>query len=506
MPLLNTGAFPPLPPKTEHATHHRNMSSGDWASIPTPGPQWNNASSLAGGTNDWGTKAQVRGPPSRVPVPPLFPEPMAPAEQRDSFHSHPDHPMPTPISMPEPEPAPVPVPAQAPAPASRSPLFHLPQISFPRIQIGKKGRIPSLRIEFLRESNQVVSSPAAEGAGVRDWARMSNAASSVSAPSTNSRPFATMARMHTSSDSPLPPIPRVSPISTIDIDITRQSPSLPPAPSSAASPSPSSPSSPDPRSAVTSIYQSDSGAGASTPGGSGSSVQDVGHGLFTRKLSTEDTTSFQTVSRNSSAQAVSRASSLLRLASDPGARAANPKRTYSTSSGSSGSAAGSAGSSGSGAGAGGGGTNLRRATTWVPNVLASYSPWRGVVPGTGEDASSPSSSLSLRGTLTLESPTGQIRVADAYRPMPTLEETPEATPATIPTALPASRTGDASDEGEVSYVAEDSLPLPLPAKLAEMSRSEPEPQPSRPPGVVPRSVNEDEHEEKRKPPSLLDGS
>ena len=89
---------------------------------------------------------------------------MAPAEQRDSFHDHPDHPMPTPISMPEPEPAPAPVLAPAPAPAPRSPLFHLPQISFPRIQIGKKGRIPSLRIEFLRESNQVVSSPAADAA------------------------------------------------------------------------------------------------------------------------------------------------------------------------------------------------------------------------------------------------------------------------------------------------------------------------------------------------------
>ncbi|RPD57458.1 hypothetical protein L226DRAFT_573487 [Lentinus tigrinus ALCF2SS1-7] len=408
MPLLNTEAFPPLPPKTEPATHHRNMSSMDWTQT-----HQRNGSSL-GELNDWGAK--VRGPPSRVPVPPMFPEPMLPAEQRYSFHSNPD----LAITMPEPEVAPT------PAPAPRSPLFHLPQISFPRIQIktdgGKKGRIPSLRIEFLRESNQVISSPAAEGS--REWAHMSYPASSVSAPSTNSRPFATMAK------SPLPQIPRVSPIDIIDI--SRVSPSLPPVPSSE---SPSSP--PPPESAVNSIVLSDVG----TVG----SVQDVGRNFFSRKLSTEDS-SFQTVSRNSSAQAVSRTSSV-RPTSEPG----RPRRTSSTSSG-----------SGSGVSSGRG-TNLKRATTWVPNVLASYSPWHGVVPGTGGEGREP-----------VESPTGQIRVADAYRPMPTLEETPEATPATIPTPLP----GDSP--GSPSYVAEDiDRPLPLPRGLAEM------PLPPRPPELRP---------------------
>ncbi|KAI0700974.1 hypothetical protein C8T65DRAFT_278468 [Cerioporus squamosus] len=402
MPLLNTEAIPPLPipplpPKTETATHHRDLSSmGDW----TATHQRNNGSSL-GGLNEWETK--VRGPPSRVPVPPMFPEPMVFPEHRYSFRSNPD----TAVAMPEPEPAP------------RSPLFHIPQFSFPRLQIktdGKKGRIPSLRIEFMRESNQVISSPA-EAAS--QWTHVSHPASSVSAPSTNSRPFATM------SASPLPQIPRVSSISTIDI--ARESPSLPP---SAGSP---------PGSAVNSVVQSD----VSTPG----SVQDVGVNLFSRKLSTEDA-SFQTISRNSSAQAISRTSSM-RPISDPG----RPRRNGSVSSG----------SSGSGSSPGGRGTNLRRATTWVPNVLASYSPWHGVVPGTGEES---------RSREPIESPTGQLRVADAYRPMPTLEETPEATPATIPTPLP----GDSPESP--SYLAED--PLPLPPQLAALSSPRPPEAPLQP--------------------------
>ncbi|RDX48594.1 hypothetical protein OH76DRAFT_641801 [Lentinus brumalis] len=391
MPLLDTEAIPPLPPKTETAMHHRNLSSMDW----TQTHQRNDGSSR-GGLNEWETK--VRGPPSRVPVPPMFPEPMVFPQQRYSLHHNTD----TAMAMPEPE----------PAPAPRSPLFHLPQFSFPRLQIktdGKKGRIPSLRIEFMRESNQVVSSPA-EAAS--EWTHVSHPpASSVSAPSTIGRPFATMAA------SPLPEIPRLSSISTIDI--TRASPSLPPSAGST------------PQSAVNSVVQSD----VSTPG----SIDDVGVNLFSRKLSTEGT-SFQTVSRNSSAQAVSRTSSV-RPISDPG----RPKRNGSVSSG----------SSGSGISAGGRGANLRRATTWVPNVFASYSPWHGVVPGTGEE----------RSREPLESPTGQLRIPDGYRPMPTLEETPEATPATIPTPLP----GDLLESP--SYLAED--PLPLPPQLAAIPSSRP---------------------------------
>lgn len=88
----------------------------------------------------------------------------------------------------------------------------------------------------------------------------------------------------------------------------------------------------------------------------------------------------------------------------------------------------------------------------MPDVMASYSPWRGVVPlgNTGEGQGKGKG-------VQAESPTGELRVAEGYRPMPTLEETGEVTPATIPASLPDfASTYDAVPSP--SYVPEDDSP------------------------------------------------
>ncbi|KAI0800222.1 hypothetical protein C8Q74DRAFT_398942 [Fomes fomentarius] len=254
-PLLMVGGeLPPIPPKSAPFAHQRNLSVESFT-YQRNGPSVGDLREVGG---------RVRAPRPRVPVPPMFPEPSVPAiQERRSLHG-------------EPKAAP-PFPVPEPASPSKPLLFPFANIQFPRIQIksdGKKGRLPSLRIEFQRESNQVISSP---GSAYRPppSAKHTPPPSTVSAPSTYSRPFATMA------SSPLPEIPRISPIA-----IDRRSPTAS-APNSAAN-------------SVINIARED----ASSPS---TSVQDVGHGLFTRKLSTE-AGSFQTMSRNSSA----------RPASDPG--------------------------------------------------------------------------------------------------------------------------------------------------------------------------------------------
>ncbi|KAI0740802.1 hypothetical protein C8Q76DRAFT_709061 [Earliella scabrosa] len=410
-PLLippDGAGMPPIPPKTEPFAHDRSTSS-------LGGLTHHRNGSSIGGLGELGDATRSR--PSRVPVPPMFPQPSVVSDHRPSFH---DEHKPPPVSFPVPE----------TASSNKSPLFPFPQIQFPRIQIksdGKKGRLPSLRIEFQRESNQVVSSPGVAYPNLPT--KDTPPASTISAPSTNSRPFATMA------SSPLPHIPRISPI-----NITRQSPST-------ASP---------PHSSANSVMQVEE---PSSP----ASAQDVGRGLFTRKLSTEDSSTY-TISRNSSARPVS----------DP----VRPHtRTLSSASRSSialsrgGSAVGSASGSSSS-----GGTGLKRATTWVPNVMASYSPWHGVLARNGQAKDKEGEKP--------ESPTGELRLPEGYRPMPTLAETPEVTPATIPSSLPSPVTPYANIPSP-SYVPEDAaklaqapLPpspsshsedlLPLPPQLAAM--------------------------------------
>ncbi|KAI0645009.1 hypothetical protein C8Q79DRAFT_745557 [Trametes meyenii] len=338
MPLLYTDAGPPLPPKTQVSSYQRDLS---------------------GDVDEWGFR--LRTPPVRVPVPPMpiSRDPSLNVSEAPRDHNDLDATPPVPV----------------PEPSVLHRLFPTPAlIQFPKIQFsrdttpGRRGRIPSLRIQFLRESNQIVSSPTYAFPEPDKRTSLPESASSV--PSTLSRPFATM------STSPLPPIAPLGPISPIDISHT--------------SPSGATPSSDrDASSVAANTERSDS-------------IGSVGHNLFARKVSDASTT--YGISRNPSQQ--SRVS--------PGSGSGSVSRGNGSA------------SSGSSVGGGGGGGALRRATTWAPNVLASYSPWKGIVQesyldaGAGAEAGSPSR---------VESPTGHIRVADAYRSMPTVLEAPENVPA-----------------------------------------------------------------------------
>ena len=260
-----------------------------------------------------------------------------------------------------------------PEPSVIHKLFPTPSLlQFPRLQFTRQntrlGRLPSLRIQFLRESNQVVSSPI-YGFPEPDK-RASLPASTSSGPSTLSRPFATMAT------SPLPPLEPVSPIS-----ISRSSPS-------------------------TTGMQPERNDSIAIKTERSDSIASVGHNLFTRKTSTEDA-SYQAFSRDSSQKSRPSATTVAR-------------------------GNGSASSSSSGVASGSG---LRRGTTWTPNVLGNYSHWKGVVQDTwAANVQEQQAEMSMP---RVESPTGQIRVADAYRPMPTVSEAPENVVAVaLPRPLP----------------------------------------------------------------------
>ncbi|TBU56298.1 hypothetical protein BD310DRAFT_1040619 [Dichomitus squalens] len=386
---------PPVPPKPPTMSHGRSLS-GQTPTFPTHGRSLSN-----GPTNEWGEpdRQRTRSTPTRVPVPPMFPEHQVVVE-RPSYDGEGG----APISMPEPS------------------LSHTPsifeRIQLPRIQFttsggGRKGRFPSLQIAFVRESNQVISSPAD---GYHPPPNNEGPPLSASSGSSSlSRPFATM------STSPLPHIKPVSPISMTlsTVSVSRQSPSTvgPQSDTSTVdTPSPREPSLPASTSSdITSPSDSRLGSPASI---NTAGLDDFSRNLFSRKLSTEGghTSSGFTLSRGSSCQTG-------RPTSDPG----RPARQSSLSSGS----ASASGSSSKAA-------NLRRASTWVPNVLASYSPWHNVVPDALTDSSSRPGERE-RGDSQVESPTGQIRVADAYRPMPTLEENPsEVSPVTLALSLPES--------------------------------------------------------------------
>ncbi|OSC98471.1 hypothetical protein PYCCODRAFT_1003363 [Trametes coccinea BRFM310] len=354
MPLLYSASRnPPVPPKTQPTSRQSDRSAD---------------------VDEWGFRLRP-SPPRRVPVPPM-PELSDMRDKETSALAQLEHSdVEAAISMPE--------------PSVVQNLFQAPSfLSFPRVQFSRQntrlGRLPSLKVQFVRESSRVVSSPVQN---LPDK-RASLPQSDSSGPSTLSRPFATMA------SSPLPPLEPVSPIS-----ITRSSPSIEPIKSE----------------------RSDS-------------IQSIGHNLFTRKASGEDTY-FQAFSRNSSQQS--------RLPSGAVARGN--------------------GSASSGSSSGASGSGLRRATTWTPNVLASYSPWRGVVEEGWAEPEQPQRNhppqlqpgqggQQLAGSPAPSSPTGQIRVADAYRPMPTVSEMPEpALSITIPVLprplpLPPSRPPPNSDE------------------------------------------------------------
>ncbi|CDO77606.1 hypothetical protein BN946_scf184936.g31 [Trametes cinnabarina] len=334
LPLLYTTRNPAVPPKTPPTSRQADRS---------------------GDVDEWGFRLRP-SPLRRVPVPPM-PDLSDIQEKETSALAHSDPQ--AAISMPEPS---------VLHDVSQTPSF----FSFPRVQFTRRdtrlGRLPSLKVQFVRESNRVVSSP------VQDLAakRVSLPQSEFSRPSTLSRPFATMA------NSPLPTLEPVSPIS-----ITRSSPST----DARSSPS------------VEPIKSERS-----------DSIASVGHNLFTRRTSGEDV-SYQAFSRNSS----QRSRPLL-------------PETVGRGNGS-----GSSGSSSRASGSG-----LRRATTWMPNVLASYSPWKGVIEADWTESEQhprrerehllqlpPGQPPEPVESPPPVSPAGQIRVADAYRPMPTVSEMPE---------------------------------------------------------------------------------
>ena len=392
MPLLVAGidGLPPLPPKNEKAGHARERSMEN------------------GANEQWDPRAdRVRAPPSRVPVPLLspLPEPTISEPLSSAYEL-----------VPPSADIPVTLSNTPPTPASGGwvPPFGLSQVRFPKIEFnrdGRKSRLPSLHISFQREQSHAVSSPGQ--VEYRPSTHITPPSSSVSRPSTLNRPFATM------STEPLPEIPRMSPI-----EITRQSPSTVRS-SQASSLMGSMANVP---SDVASVGALPFPMSPPSRGESPTSAVSVGAHLFSRKLSTEGA-SVQTVSRASSAQATS-SSGTTRTSSVSGGRPLSEAALIR--------AASSRSSSfleqrdGRGAPA-----PLRRSTTWVPNVLASYSPWHSVVssqrsPGSTSDVESEHPGA--------ESPPGHLRVAEGYRPMPTLEETPEvtATPITFPVPLPAS--------------------------------------------------------------------
>ncbi|KAI0669443.1 hypothetical protein C8Q78DRAFT_177377 [Trametes maxima] len=339
MPLLYADSGPPPPPKTQVSSHQRDLS---------------------GDVDEWGFR--LRTPPTRVPVPPMPISRDPSLNVSEAPREHNDLDATPPVSVPE--------------PSILHKLFPTPALlQFPRIQFsrdtttpGRRGRIPSLRIQFLRESNQVVSSPTY--AFPEPDTRSSLPESASSAPSTLSRPFATM------STTPLPPIAKVEPISPISISHT--------SPSSAAP------------SVAANTERSDS-------------VGSVGHNLFARKFSDASTYGF---SRNPSQQ--SRVS---------------PGGSSSGGGGGSGSGSVSRGNGSASSGSSVGGGPLRRATTWAPNVLASYSPWKGIVQGDYLEVAPQHGAGEVGSPSRIESPTGHIRVADAYRSMPTVLEAPENVPA-----------------------------------------------------------------------------
>ncbi|KAI8970987.1 hypothetical protein BD414DRAFT_501294 [Trametes punicea] len=328
LPLLDTGEAPSLPPKTRTDSFHKD----------SPGE-----------ADEWGVKM--------LPSPPRGPDKSMPdlSELRDEASES---------ALPRSNPEAV---VSMPEPSLIHRLFlHLPRIQFPRDNT-RLGRLPSLRVQFLRESNQVVSAPV-QGMPALDK-RASLPLSTSSGPSTPSRPFATMA-------------------------------SSPPRPISPASP--------------TSAPQSPRATNESHTERS-NSIASIGHHLFSRKASGEDIAYFA-FSRNPSQYS--------RLM--PGPMGAAPG---------SGSASSESHSAGSASG-------LRRSSTWTPNILASYSPWKGVVQESWTEASPlhsplPEEPSQVESALRPESPTGQLRLAEAYRPMPTLSEMPESVAATtIPRALP----------------------------------------------------------------------
>ncbi|KAI0629656.1 hypothetical protein C8Q77DRAFT_1212500 [Trametes polyzona] len=340
-PLLYSEAAPPLPPKTQTTAHHRDRS---------------------GDVDEWGFKLRV--PPPRVPVPPLY----LPSEPKaDEEGARPRSNADSTIPMPEPS-----VVHKLFTPSTL--------LQFPKLQLTRDntrvGRFPSLHIQFVRESSQVVSSPAATTFPEPDK-RVSLPESMSSVPSTLSRPFATM------SNSPLPPVPPIPPISPISIS-----------------------------------HVSETSGALSTRS---DSVASVGRNLFARKASGEDVSEI----------GFSRASSQQSRPPRTPIPTTNGAASRSSSSGSRPLAHDPSLSLSSGA--------QRQETAWSPNVMASYSPWQGLVrdswssAGDSEPLPEPGSSRAV------ESPTGQIRVADAWRPMPTLEEGPESVVgarASMPRPLP----------------------------------------------------------------------
>ncbi|KAH9851100.1 hypothetical protein C2E23DRAFT_258270 [Lenzites betulinus] len=319
-PLLHSETMPPLPFKT-HPTSRQSVPAGD--------------------VDEWGFK--LRTPVVRVPVPSMYvPE----ADREIKEESAPPTDGPAPVSMPE--------------PTAGFRFFPTPTfLQFPKIQFTRNderlGRLPSLRIQFLRESNQIISSPVSNR--FPDVDRRSSASSR---PSTRNRPFATMAV------SPLPPLVP-----------------LPPAKNSPTS----------------TVSRSDS-------------VASVGHHLFARKSSGEDG-SDTILSRGSSQRG--RVSPLATL------RRGNGSANSSAASGKSDANSGS-----------------RVDTAWAPDVMASYSPWKGVVHASWVSPSQ----VPAQGVHSpvVESPTGQLRAMEAWRPMPTLLESTDnvATMATVslPRPLP----------------------------------------------------------------------
>ncbi|KAI0827746.1 hypothetical protein BC628DRAFT_1368232 [Trametes gibbosa] len=305
-PLLYTEATPPLPPKTQ-PTARQDVRSGD--------------------VDEWGFR--LRAQPVRVPVPPMYVSEPESMEERARPPSGPD--VAAPISMPEPSVVHRLFPTSA--------LLQFPKIQFTRDN-PRLGRLPSLRIQFLRESNQVVSSP------VTDMFPDNDRRLSVSSgPSTLNRPFATMAV------SPLVPLAPLSPVS-----ISRVSPSA----------------------------RSDS-------------VASVGQHLFARKASAEDGSDVM----------------FSRASSQPDGL--SPSNVLGQGNGSSASFASSARSDAN--------SGMRVDTAWSPNVMASYSPWKGVVHGSWTEPSQ--LHVQARSPQLVESPAGQLRVMDAWRPMPTVSENTE---------------------------------------------------------------------------------
>ena len=309
---------------------------------------------------------------------------------------------------------PMPEPSVPPSPSL------LDRIQFPRIQLnaqgGRKGRMPSLKISFVRESNQVISSPGDRYRPPSHLEVDGRPPSASSGPSSLSRPFATL------STSPLPPLPPIRPVSPLslantNISIRAESPSTraatpqepPPHTNWDAGSGALAPQMPEP---LPLEHEAERLSASSPTSITTAGLDNFSRNLFTRNLSTEGSSSSPSiaVSRGSSYQ-TGRPMSMSDVA-----------RHSSLSSG-----------SGSGVGSPPGQQGLRRATTWVSNVLASYSPWHNVVPIPGGDAASS------------PSPTGQLRIPEGYHPMPTLSENPSETasvsPITLPRSLPESTQG-----------------------------------------------------------------